>query len=186
MSSMSDLYAAAKEGAVQRIRPKIMTVCAILFGLLPIMWSPAWQTGADVMKRIAAPMIGGVITSAILELLIYGDSLSGGDALCRRTRATGSVAVTKMTPPSSNLESRGTMQKALVNRTGLASGWQACSPIVSRNCHDAHTCIPGFDGRRVCVVGLIEGVSDGCRGSQKGMWLLHRQSDLAVSPSPVG
>jgi Cu(I)/Ag(I) efflux system membrane protein CusA/SilA len=71
MGSMSDLYAAAKEGAVQRIRPKIMTVCAILFGLLPIMWSPNWQTGADVMKRIAAPMIGGVVTSAILELLIY-------------------------------------------------------------------------------------------------------------------
>ena len=71
MASMSDLYAAAKEGAVQRIRPKIMTVCAILFGLLPIMFSPTWQAGADVMKRIAAPMIGGVITSAILELLIY-------------------------------------------------------------------------------------------------------------------
>ena len=71
MASMTDLYAAVKEGAVQRIRPKIMTVCAILFGLLPIMWSPTWQAGADVMKRIAAPMIGGVITSAILELLIY-------------------------------------------------------------------------------------------------------------------
>jgi hypothetical protein len=48
-----------------------MTVCAILFGLLPIMWSPAMQAGADVMKRIATPMIGGVVTSAILELLIY-------------------------------------------------------------------------------------------------------------------
>ncbi len=71
MSTMSDLYAAVKEGAVQRIRPKIMTVCAILFGLLPIMWSPTTQAGADVMKRIAAPMIGGVVTSAILELLIY-------------------------------------------------------------------------------------------------------------------
>jgi copper/silver efflux system protein len=71
MASMDDLHAAVKEGAVQRIRPKIMTVCAILFGLLPIMWSPTWQAGADVMKRIAAPMIGGVITSAILELLIY-------------------------------------------------------------------------------------------------------------------
>jgi Cu(I)/Ag(I) efflux system membrane protein CusA/SilA len=71
MSSMADLYAAVKEGAVQRIRPKIMTVCAILFGLLPIMWSPTTQAGADVMKRIAAPMIGGVLTSAILELLIY-------------------------------------------------------------------------------------------------------------------
>ena len=71
MNSMSHLHAAVKEGAVQRIRPKIMTVCAILFGLLPIMWSPTWQAGADVMKRIAAPMIGGVITSAVLELLIY-------------------------------------------------------------------------------------------------------------------
>ena len=71
MNSISDLYDAVKEGAVQRIRPKIMTVCAILFGLLPIMWSPATQAGADVMKRIAAPMIGGVVTSAILELLIY-------------------------------------------------------------------------------------------------------------------
>ncbi|HYR59540.1 MAG TPA: efflux RND transporter permease subunit, partial [Chthoniobacteraceae bacterium] len=71
MNSMADLYDAVKEGAVQRIRPKIMTVCAILFGLLPIMWSPTTQAGADVMKRIAAPMIGGVVTSAILELLIY-------------------------------------------------------------------------------------------------------------------
>jgi Cu(I)/Ag(I) efflux system membrane protein CusA/SilA len=71
MQSHSDLYEAVKEGAVQRIRPKIMTVSAILFGLLPIMWSPATQAGADVMKRIATPMVGGVITSAILELLIY-------------------------------------------------------------------------------------------------------------------
>jgi copper/silver efflux system protein len=71
MTNMTDLYSAVKEGAVQRIRPKMMTVCAILFGLLPIMWSPVYQAGADVMKRIATPMIGGVVTSAILELLIY-------------------------------------------------------------------------------------------------------------------
>jgi Cu(I)/Ag(I) efflux system membrane protein CusA/SilA len=71
MNSPADLNAAIIEGAVQRIRPKVMTVCAILFGLLPIMWSPSTQAGADVMKRIAAPMIGGVVTSAILELLIY-------------------------------------------------------------------------------------------------------------------
>jgi copper/silver efflux system protein len=69
--SYADLHDAVVEGAVQRIRPKIMTVCAILFGLLPIMWSPVTQAGADVMKRIATPMIGGVVTSAILELLIY-------------------------------------------------------------------------------------------------------------------
>src|SRR5207245_165279 len=71
MNSMDDLQTAVIEGAVQRIRPKIMTICAILFGLLPIMWSPTTQSGADVMKRIAAPMIGGVITSGILELLLY-------------------------------------------------------------------------------------------------------------------
>ena len=71
MNNMRDLHDAVIEGAVGRVRPKIMTVCAILFGLLPIMWSPALQAGADVMKRIATPMIGGVVTSAILELLIY-------------------------------------------------------------------------------------------------------------------
>ena len=71
MNSMEHLYAAVKEGAVQRIRPKIMTVCAILFGLLPILWSPATQSGSDMMKRIATPMIGGIVTSAILELLLY-------------------------------------------------------------------------------------------------------------------
>jgi copper/silver efflux system protein len=71
LNTPADLHDAIIEGAVQRIRPKIMTVCAILFGLLPIMWSPTTQAGADVMKRIAAPMIGGVVTSAILELLLY-------------------------------------------------------------------------------------------------------------------
>src|SRR5260370_4492177 len=71
MNTMRDLHDAVVEGAVGRVRPKIMTVCAILFGLLPIMWSPVTQAGADVMKRIATPMIGGVITSAVLELLIY-------------------------------------------------------------------------------------------------------------------
>jgi Cu(I)/Ag(I) efflux system membrane protein CusA/SilA len=71
MNSIADLKAAVIEGAVHRVRPKVMTICAILFGLLPIMWSPTTQSGADVMKRIAAPMIGGVITSGILELLLY-------------------------------------------------------------------------------------------------------------------
>jgi Cu(I)/Ag(I) efflux system membrane protein CusA/SilA len=69
LHSLEDLEAAVEEGAVQRVRPKLMTVAAILMGLLPIMWSSG--TGADVMKRIAAPMVGGVITSFILELLIY-------------------------------------------------------------------------------------------------------------------
>ena len=69
MNSFTDLIAAVKEGAVQRIRPKMMTMAAILFGLLPIMWSTG--SGSEVMKRIAAPMIGGVTTSALLGLLLY-------------------------------------------------------------------------------------------------------------------
>jgi Cu(I)/Ag(I) efflux system membrane protein CusA/SilA len=69
MNSLEDLEGGVIDGAVQRIRPKMMTVLAILMGLLPIMWSSG--TGSDVMKRIAAPMVGGVITSFLLELLIY-------------------------------------------------------------------------------------------------------------------
>jgi Cu(I)/Ag(I) efflux system membrane protein CusA/SilA len=69
MRSMADLQEAVEEGAVKRIRPKMMTVMAILMGLLPIMWSHG--AGADVMKRIAAPMVGGVLSSFALELLIY-------------------------------------------------------------------------------------------------------------------
>jgi Cu(I)/Ag(I) efflux system membrane protein CusA/SilA len=64
-----DLTEAIVEGAAHRIRPKMMTVCAILFGLLPILWGTG--SGADVMKRIAAPMVGGVITSFVLELIVY-------------------------------------------------------------------------------------------------------------------
>jgi Cu(I)/Ag(I) efflux system membrane protein CusA/SilA len=56
-------------GAVKRLRPKLMTVVAAFSGLLPIMWSTS--AGADVMKRIAAPMIGGLVTSFLLELLVY-------------------------------------------------------------------------------------------------------------------
>jgi Cu(I)/Ag(I) efflux system membrane protein CusA/SilA len=69
MSSLEDLELAVEDGAVKRIRPKMMTVMAILMGLLPVMWSQG--AGADVMKRIAAPMVGGVVTSFLLELLIY-------------------------------------------------------------------------------------------------------------------
>jgi Cu(I)/Ag(I) efflux system membrane protein CusA/SilA len=69
LNSINDLKEAIMYGAVKRIRPKIMTVSVILAGLVPIMFSHG--TGADVMKRIAAPMVGGVITSTILELIIY-------------------------------------------------------------------------------------------------------------------
>ena len=68
MATRKDLYEAVIEGAVTRVRPKMMTVAAIILGLLPIMWSHG--TGADVMKRIAAPMIGGMVTSTILTLIV--------------------------------------------------------------------------------------------------------------------
>jgi len=69
INSLRDIEASVMEGAVKRIRPKIMTVSVILAGLVPILFSTG--TGADVMKRIAAPMVGGVVTSTILELVIY-------------------------------------------------------------------------------------------------------------------
>jgi Cu(I)/Ag(I) efflux system membrane protein CusA/SilA len=69
MKNLGDLTQAIHHGAVKRIRPKIMTICVIIAGLLPIMWSHG--AGADVMKRIAAPMIGGVITSGLMELLVF-------------------------------------------------------------------------------------------------------------------
>jgi copper/silver efflux system protein len=69
LNTLADLDEAIIHGAVKRARPKMMTVCAAFMGLLPILWSTA--AGADVMKRIAAPMIGGLVTSFLLELLVY-------------------------------------------------------------------------------------------------------------------
>ncbi|MBI5328037.1 MAG: efflux RND transporter permease subunit [Deltaproteobacteria bacterium] len=66
--SKKDLYDAVIEGAVERVRPKMMTVVAIMAGLLPIMWGAG--TGSEVMKRIAAPMVGGMISSTILTLIV--------------------------------------------------------------------------------------------------------------------
>ena len=69
LRNLIELDEAIIHGAVKRARPKMMTVCAAFMGLLPIMWSTS--AGSDVMKRIAAPMIGGLVTSFILELLVY-------------------------------------------------------------------------------------------------------------------
>ena len=69
MRNQADLRDAIYHGAVKRLRPKIMTACVIVAGLAPILWSQG--TGADVMKRIAAPMIGGVLTSTISVLVVY-------------------------------------------------------------------------------------------------------------------
>jgi len=67
-STVADLYEAIMEGAVERVRPKMMTVVAIMAGLLPIMWGSG--TGAEVMSRIAAPMVGGMISSTVLTLAV--------------------------------------------------------------------------------------------------------------------
>jgi Cu(I)/Ag(I) efflux system membrane protein CusA/SilA len=69
LTSLRDLQNAILHGAVKRIRPKFMTVACMFMGLVPIMWSTG--AGADVMKRIAAPMIGGIFTSFLLELMVY-------------------------------------------------------------------------------------------------------------------
>ena len=66
--SAADVAAAVREGAVDRLRPKVMTVLTIMLGLAPILWSHG--TGTDVMKRIAAPMVGGMLTSTILTLVV--------------------------------------------------------------------------------------------------------------------
>jgi len=69
LNTREDLKEAVRHGAVLRLRPKLMTILANIFGLLPVMW--ATGTGAEVAKRIAAPMVGGVVTSFLMELLIY-------------------------------------------------------------------------------------------------------------------
>ncbi|HZT22495.1 MAG TPA: efflux RND transporter permease subunit, partial [Verrucomicrobiae bacterium] len=69
LRNFNDLRDAIYHGAVRRVRPKAMTACVIIAGLLPILWSHG--TGADVMKRIAVPMVGGMVTSVIMELVVY-------------------------------------------------------------------------------------------------------------------
>jgi len=68
LQSRADLKAAIIEGAVLRVRPKVMTVATIMAGLLPIMWSTG--TGSEVMQRIAAPMVGGMVTAPLLSLFV--------------------------------------------------------------------------------------------------------------------
>jgi Cu(I)/Ag(I) efflux system membrane protein CusA/SilA len=69
LRSMADLKEAIIHGAVKRIRPKLMTVACAALGLIPVLWSIG--TGADMMKRVVAPLVGGLGTSFIMELLVY-------------------------------------------------------------------------------------------------------------------
>src|SRR5262249_59508977 len=91
----ADLDAAVMEGAVERVRPKMMTVVAIMAGLLPILWSHG--TGSEVMQRIAVPMIGGMVSSTVLTLMVIPAlySLVKGWGL-RRLRATAAARERRM------------------------------------------------------------------------------------------
>jgi Cu(I)/Ag(I) efflux system membrane protein CusA/SilA len=91
--SARDLYDAVVEGAVERLRPKMMTVTAIMAGLLPILWGNG--TGASVMKRIAAPMVGGMISSAVLTLVVIPAFYS----LWRQTAVAKAPEAREATPP---------------------------------------------------------------------------------------
>jgi Cu(I)/Ag(I) efflux system membrane protein CusA/SilA len=81
--TVGDLTESIIEGAVERVRPKMMTVVAIMAGLLPIMWSTG--TGSEVMRRIAAPMVGGMVSSTILTLAV----IPAIYALVKRRQAQG-------------------------------------------------------------------------------------------------
>ncbi len=83
LRTAEDLKGAIVEGAAQRIRPKLMTVLTTMVGLVPVLWSIG--TGADVMRRIAAPMIGGLVTSFFLELTVYPAIFAVWKGLRQRT-----------------------------------------------------------------------------------------------------
>ena len=71
LKTVEHLKEAVLHGAVKRIRPKMMTVGTTFIGLLPIMWAQSHELGADITKRIAAPMVGGIFTSFLMELVVY-------------------------------------------------------------------------------------------------------------------
>ena len=90
--SVGELYLAIMEGAVDRVRPKMMTVTAIIAGLLPILWGSG--AGASVMKRIAAPMVGGMVSSTVLTLIVIPAIYSlWKEALLRREEARALATV---------------------------------------------------------------------------------------------
>jgi Cu(I)/Ag(I) efflux system membrane protein CusA/SilA len=88
-AGIDDLHDAVREGAVLRVRPKIMTVSVILAGLLPIMWSHG--TGSEVMQRIAAPMIGGMLSAPLISMFV----IPAAFALLRARRPGGSTVIQK-------------------------------------------------------------------------------------------
>jgi Cu(I)/Ag(I) efflux system membrane protein CusA/SilA len=138
MRNFGDLNTAIHEGAVRRIRPKAMTVGTTMIGLMPILWASSMDIGADVMKRIAAPMVGGLVTSFVLELTIYPaifalwkrTGMEGWGALWRPAARpdSGDSALATLSPIwrgagfVSILVLSGTLGLAWMNGTGGAFG----------------------------------------------------------------
>ena len=98
LSTLGDLRAAIRQGAARRLRPKLMTVATMFFGLVPILWSTG--AGSDVMKRIAAPMIGGILTSFVLELVVYPALYEVWRSRDRVFRSEAGISLHSATPES--------------------------------------------------------------------------------------
>ena len=99
LRSFEDLKEAIVDGAAKRVRPKLMTVLTTMLGLMPVLWSTG--TGADVMKRIAAPMVGGLVTSFLLELTVYPALFAIWKR--RRLRAEGLLDSTRLSQQKERL-----------------------------------------------------------------------------------
>ncbi len=128
--TLQHLYDAVIEGAVERVRPKMMTVTAIMAGLLPILWGHG--AGASVMKRIAAPMVGGMVSSSVLTLLVIPAIYSLWKEWELRRRSVGELE----TPPTGHSDTFVTIPRAggtgTLGSAGLSSSTSArASAIVS-------------------------------------------------------
>jgi Cu(I)/Ag(I) efflux system membrane protein CusA/SilA len=108
--TLRDLYESVMEGAVDRVRPKMMTVTAIMAGLLPIMWGSG--AGESVMKRIAAPMIGGMVSSTVLTLLVIPAIYSLWKERAIRSVRAGAAAPAPRTPTPDLVGALGSARRA--------------------------------------------------------------------------
>ncbi|MBI4420163.1 MAG: efflux RND transporter permease subunit [Gemmatimonadetes bacterium] len=117
LTTAADVDAAVREGALERLRPVMMTVTAIIAGLAPIMWGSG--AGADVMKRVAAPMVGGMVTATVLTLVVIPAFylLWRRWEVRRRLSVPAAVSPLNLQPPFRQ-SSAPTDQTSPLNRTG--------------------------------------------------------------------
>ncbi len=160
ISDLDDIIAAHMEGTVQRVRPKLMTVSTMLIGLIPLLW--ATSSGADVMKRIAAPMVGGLLTSAFLTLeiipvvvtywrleqLLWERLASSGPELLRRLKldalvvalGAGAAAALGLASIYLTFPGRSLLLRRAARRAGLPRRHRLLRPSPTRR-------TPGWSGR---------------------------------------